>query len=146
MAFFRLILVLPLIIFVLVAVGCNEVDLDEGKIKRIIVSGNEIVDAIDRYKISRNNLPSSLEELVSAGFLDSIPDSGIEGRKFRYVRFHPVEDMEYRVSLALSTPSIVSNSITEVTYKSDSKYEGDNVEIHKLVDGWAVQTVYRAGK
>ncbi|MEX2961982.1 hypothetical protein [Microbulbifer sp. TYP-18] len=143
MIFHRLVIAFSISILVLNLSACNEAEVDENKLKQAVASGNEIVKAIELYKEQKNDLPRSLDELVSIKLLQSIPGSGIEGRRFRYVRFNPQEKLDYRVSLGLSRPSIVSDKITELTFRSDGKYEGDKVEVHKTIDGWAVQTVYR---
>ena len=143
MIFQRLIIAVSISILALTLSACNESAVDDEQLKQAVASGNEIVKALEFYKEQKNDLPKSLDELVSIKLLQSIPESGIEGRRFRYVRFNPKEKLEFRISLGLSKPSIVSNKITELTFRSDGKYKGDKVEVHKLINGWAIQTVYR---
>ena len=146
MIFIRLMKTVAMSISFLTLSACNEVELDSDQLNQLVVSGNEIVVAVNAYKELRNSLPESLGELVSIKLLQTIPESGIEGNRFRYVRFNPIEKLEYRVTVRLSKPSVLllsDSSSTELTFRSDGNYENKNVEIHKFINGWVVQTVYR---
>ena len=146
MIFIRLMKTVAMSISFLTLSACNEVELDSDQLNQLVVSGNEIVVAVNAYKELRNSLPESLGELVSIKLLQTIPESGIEGNRFRYVRFNPIEKLEYRVTVRLSKPSVLllsDSSSTELTFRSDGNYESKNVEIHKFINGWVVQTVYR---
>jgi hypothetical protein len=146
MIFFQMMKIVAMSILFIALSACNKDELDADQLNQLIISGNEIVVAVEAYKELRDSLPESLDELVSIKLLQSIPESGIEGNRFRYVRFNPVEKLEYRVTVRLSKPSVLllsDSSSTELTFRIDGKYETNNVEVHKLIEGWAVQTVYK---
>ena len=114
--------------------------------KETIAAGTLIVKALESHKELKGRLPESLDELVSNNLLHSIPDSGIGKEQFIYTRFSPLDRLQYEISLSLMKPSIWlidTNSWTELVFRSDGKYEGDKVEVHKFINGWDLQTVYK---
>ena len=128
----------------LLFISCTGTNIDDGKLEHIISNGEIIIEAIKKYQSDNEQLPSSLEEMIPL-YLSEIPDTGLDGRHYLYNRYLPVEDQKYIISVIFSHPlGFVfwpDDDVDKIVYISDGKYDTEQTEIHRVVKGWAIQTV-----
>lgn len=125
--------------------GCQSRGLKDEKVDDLIAQGNVLVRGVEKFLTANGALPEDLSTLVQHGYIDSIPDTGIEHRDWLYVRFLPLESNQYRISVGLDRPtvfSLASDSFFQLSFRSDGEYEQENVVVHRVIDDWAIETSY----
>ena len=129
--------------------SCSRLALNEEQIRMEVIKGNRIVEAIDTYKKSENNLPDTLDELISLDLLrpsdieSSIMVSG-EPVVFNYRRILSLENLEYVIWLELDRPIYFLLEFpvhTQLIFYSDGLYEVNPMaSVDKRVGRWAILT------
>ena len=142
---------------VLMVACAGDYDITSEKVKSVIQQGiqrgNDIVMAIEAYNNKHGQYPERLGQLVP-DFLRVIPEPGLEeGDWYSYQKFPDDVDKPYRYHIWFllpdTRPGIVQLAGARhrhlVTFNPAQLYEDTDVETtHFVIDGWAVQTIYRS--
>lgn len=122
-------------------------------VRQSIQRGDDIVMAIEAYNNKHGQYPERLEQLVP-DFLRVIPETGISaGDRYWYHKYPDNVDKPYRYRILFFLPDrrpvimqlAGARSMDWVIFNPAQLYEDTDVIInHFVIDGWAVQTIYRS--
>ena len=134
-------------IVVLTLTGCGQ--FSDIEMQKIVSKGDVVVAAIKSYYQDKDEYPNSLDQLIPS-YLKDIPKLEETSSGFYYMKIPDKHADEYYYGFKLAVFGhkgfivIGSREAKRLVYYPSEKYPQRTFEkTHKIVGGWAYQTVYR---